>query len=448
MNGPNRVRNCSAGIVLFLVLAFLEGPAFGWSEHPLISFPVLASLPKVSNAVPVKAETLATFVNMERDRIDRFLKEEEAWARSSVPSYPPLPAAMAFRNEGNSGEMAVRFCAAIRINPKAGFPLYIQHVPGQKADGRVIKASAITFLKGTADWNDTIFTALEAGESVSALDVVVSATDEPDLLGLDIGLFADNGTAFGKGYGFGPQPFGNPNLEYGTQAPFHMGFYHEARIVYILAGFLKKTYPEYRIHLYAGLSDLAFKSGHPYWSWRFLGWGLHYLADLAQPYHSTVLPGVSAARALSINTMDMVGFHGAKSNAVQLVSNRHTALEKYVQLVLKKAYREKNGANVILAELRRARQPVAYGPTVPRQVIARLSHARASETDRMVSETMPFRFVSDPTFELGTSSEKEHILERMAAEKGQGTEKLNLLVADLLAPFAAYGPAYVNAVVK
>ena len=43
---------------------------------------------------------------------------------------------------------------------------------------------------------------------------------------MDIGLFADNGTDFGQGYGFGIQPFGNPNLEYSSQAPFHMGFYH------------------------------------------------------------------------------------------------------------------------------------------------------------------------------------------------------------------------------
>ena len=120
-----------------------------------------------------------------------------------------------------------------------------------------------------------------------------------------------------------------------------MGFYHESGIMYTLAGFLKKTYPEYRIHLYKKLAQLAFQTGHPYWGWRFTGWGLHYLADLTQPYHATILPGVSTSYAIWINTVDMIGIHGPKAHAVQLVSNRHTALEKFVQIVMRRAYRKK-----------------------------------------------------------------------------------------------------------
>jgi hypothetical protein len=433
---------------LLFIWALPAEDSFGWSEHPLLSFPVLASMPKVRDAAPVKAETLASFVQAEQAKIERYLSEEEAWARKSVPSYPPLPDAIRFRADGD-GKTVESFANAIRVNPRAGFPLYIAHVPGQAAEGPVLRPSGITFLKHTEDWEDTVFTAVEAGNAVKALDVVVSATDEPDLLGLDLGLFNDNGTPFGKASGFGKQPFGNPNLEYSSQAPFHMGFFHEAKIMYMLAGFLKRTYPEYRIHLYAGLSDLAFKTGHPYWGWRFLGWGLHYIADLTQPYHSTVLPGVSTARALWINTIDMAGFREGKANAIQLVSNRHTAIEKYQQLVLKKAYREKGGVNVVLAKLQSAGPAASYDPTVPRQVLAKQSHARAADTDRITSEAMPYRFVSDPAFELGTSSEKAQILERIIKEKGPGAvDKLNRLIADLLAPFAVYGPAYVNSVVR
>src|SRR3990172_2835445 len=71
------------------------------------------------------------------------------------------------------------------------------------------------------------------------------AADEPDY-GMDIGLWDDNGTAYGKAYGFGKQPFGNPALEFASQAPFHMGFFHESAIVYKAAGVLRRTYPEDR----------------------------------------------------------------------------------------------------------------------------------------------------------------------------------------------------------
>ena len=54
------------------------------------------------------------------------------------------------------------------------------------------------------------FVALREGDLVSVVDVVASATDEPDY-GLDIGLWADNGTPHGAVHGFGKQPFGNPS---------------------------------------------------------------------------------------------------------------------------------------------------------------------------------------------------------------------------------------------
>jgi hypothetical protein len=444
------IRNGIAIAVLSLMVLAPVGHVLAWSEHPLISFPALASIPKVRDAAPVRAEMLDTFVRAEKTQIEQFLLKEEAWARKNIPSYAQLPEALAFKSEGNQDGITKRFCGAIRINSDAGFPLYLQLIPGQTTYGRPsLSASKITFFRDTSGWNGTTFVAMRAGESVKPLDVVVSATDEPDLLGLDIGLFEDNETAFGKVCGFGRQPFGNPHLEYGTQAPFHMGFYHESRIMYVLAGFLRRTYPEYRIHLYAGLSELAFRNGHPYWGWRFMGWGLHYLADLTQPYHATVLPGIGTAQALWINTMDMIGFHGAKSDAIQLVSNRHTALEKYQQVVLRKAYQENEQNNPILTGLRSIRQTAPYDSSIPRQAITKLAHAKAGETDRLLDEAMPRRFVSDPNFELGTSNEKEQIVERMVAEKGKaGAEKLTLVIRDLLAPFAVYAPGYVNAILK
>jgi hypothetical protein len=434
---------------LLLLLAILA-PALGmaWSEHPLISQPVLSSLAEARDAGMVPAESLEAFVAAEGKKLEGLLAEEEAWARKNLAWYPPLPESLAFRAEGGPDDLRRRFCNAIRINPTVRFSLYLQLVPGQDREGRpALSPGGISFLRDTSDWDETVFVALKAGEMVRPVDVAVSATDEPDLLGLDIGLFSDNGTDFGRSYGFGTQPFGNPNLEYGSQAPFHMGFYHESPVIFTFAGFLKKTYPEHRIHLYKRLARFAFESGHPYWGWRFTGIGLHYLADLAQPYHARALPGVSTSYAMWINTMDMMGIGGPKADAVQLVSNRHTALEKFVQIFLRRAYGQGETGNAVFSALRSAEAAPVYEDTVPRQVIALRSADRADETDRILEESMPKQFVSDPTFEIGNSPERVKIVERVLAEKGQAAvDRQILMTRELLIPFATYGKSYVRAI--
>jgi hypothetical protein len=171
------------------------------------------------------------------------------------------------------------------------------------------------------------FTALLPGQKVSAADVFAMATDEPDY-GLDIKLWSDSGTTYGRAYNFGEQPFGNSKLEYGTQAPFHMGFYHEAGIVNWTAGVHLHTLTEYRIHQFYSLARLAFQTGHAYWGWRFAGMGAHYIQDLTQPYHTKVMPGEGAMRLVATGALDMVGITGPKDDLVDQATSEHMALEK------------------------------------------------------------------------------------------------------------------------
>ena len=131
--------------------------------------------------------------------------------------------------------------------------------------------SELSFLGGGTSQLAARYWAVEPGEPVSIAEVIASANDEPDF-GMDIGLFADNGTDFGQRYGFGIQPFGNPNLDYSSQAPFHMGFYHLDWLTRTAQPSLLRTYPLWRIALFGELAELAFSTGHDYWGWRFLGW--------------------------------------------------------------------------------------------------------------------------------------------------------------------------------
>jgi len=424
-------------------------PAYAWTEHPLISHQTLSALPEVRDAKPVHVEELDAFLKAEEKDLAAALVQEEAWARQNLAWYKPLPDALAFKATGDPKAIRQRFCQAVRINPAAPFALYCALLPGMDARGMPpIAPERLTVLKDTSDWKGRQFVRLNKGALVAPLSVVTTATDEPDF-GLDIGLYEDNDTAFGRIYGFGKQPFGNPHLEYSSQAPFHMGFYHEAWIVNAMAGFVKQTYPEYRIHLYQTLSRLAFQTGHYYWGWRFLGIGLHYVMDLAQPYHTTLMPGASVLRMLWINTLSMIGVKGPKADAVQLLSNRHTALEKFQQVVLEGAYRKKDARYPIFVALRSMGACPVWTDRTPRDLLAAQSNALADRTDQVVVQTMPARFVSDPAFELGTSPELGEIVARMKEKGGEkAIEEATILLKDLLAPLPAYMCSYVRSVPK
>jgi len=441
-----------ARVLLLIMMVFTIAPCqsiWAWTEHPLVIHETLAALPEVRDAKQVKVENLDAFLMAEEKGLVALLAGEEAWARQSLAWYQPLPKGLDFTATGNPNDIRQRFCYAIRINPNMRFGLYLQFVPGTDTAGRPrITPSSLTFLKNTTDWKSTTFVALKAGEMASPLDIVTTASDEPDF-GLDIRLYEDNGTDFGKVYGFGKQPFGNPNLESSIQGPFHMGYYHEAWIVNTSAGFVKQTYPEYRIHLYKTLSRYAFQTGHDYWGWRFMGIGLHYIIDLTQPYHTTLLPGVSTIRMLWINTLDMIGISGPMNNAIQLVSNRHTAIEKFQHMAMQEAYRQKNIDYPVFIALRSVKACPAWNDRTPRDVISVKSNALADKADKVMEETMPQRWVCDPTFELGTSPEQDDILAIMKQKDGdKGIDKNTDLLKEMLEPLPGYTCSYIHSILE
>lgn len=437
--------------VVFCLLSVVLGPqeAHAWSEHALLTAAVFDGQAEVRDAAPVKVEPLESFLGAESEKLEKLLADEEAWARNNLRWYRPRPDALAFKAGGDVSEIRTRFCRAIRINPASALKLYLQLLPNEDQQGRqIVPVTQLTFLKDTSTWSKTKMVALSPGELVPPLAVLATASDEPDL-GLDVGLFADNGTECGLAYGFGRQPFGNPNLDYGSQAPFHMGFYHEGRIAYFFAGFLKETYPEWRVHLYKTLSRFAFEAGHPYWGWRFAGWGLHYIGDLCQPYHSTVLPRVSTFRAIWASGLSSIGIGRPKAKLIQLVSNRHLAFEKFVQIELQRAWLTSQTNAPMLAALRGTSSAISYDDSMPRDRVAKFSHAKAALTDRTVTECIPSKYVSAPRFEFGTSSEQDQLVDTIRSEKGEtAVARLTAVSCDFLELYRDHGRAYVHAILS
>ncbi|MCK5520665.1 MAG: hypothetical protein KAI81_06105, partial [Candidatus Marinimicrobia bacterium] len=371
------------------------------------------------------------------------LLQQEKWAIENLDYYEPLPLDLIFK-EGDSENIRKRFIQAIRINPDSKLIPYLQLLPGEDPmDYQILSPGDITPLKQNSGLNNVLFVGLNTGKLIDPLHVLVTANDEPDM-GMDVGLYENNGTTAGKIYGFGIQPFGNPNLEYGSQAPIHMGLYHETKLVKKLAPFLGHCLPEYRIHLYKTLAELAFREGQDYWGWRFMGWGLHYIADLAQPYHTRALPGVSTGKMIRMNLLNIMGFPKMQNHAIQLVSNRHTAIESFERQLLEKAYLENNSNYLQFQSLGKAVSVPVYQNDFPRKIIAKQSNAEATLLDQTIADHFPATLVSDPEFELGTSPEQKKILEIVQEAGGDAAvSTLEKQINDLLQLFSIYGRSYV-----
>lgn len=451
--------------VILLLLISISTSVYPWQHHPIFTKLVVETLPEVKNASSVPVEPLEQFLTEEGQSIAQVLANIESWAKENISMYAPCPPDLFFSSAGNTSEIKTKFFKSIRINPDTKTPLYVLGFASNPPEGKnLLDVKDICILKNTKEFEVFCFIKINPGESVSPVDVLASASNEPDY-GMDTGLFSDNQTEFGAIYGFGVQPFGNPNLDFGSQAPFHMGFYHENPIITFFAPFLKQSYAEYRIYLYKELSKLAFKTGHDYWGWRFMGWGLHYLGDLSMPYHTTALPGYSALRMLWIYLLDILGWSTPKNNAVQLSSNRHLAIETlmgtlYINavrdgedpfyLLERYNYENNNKYNIFGYEcpLYEGKIPT-YSDDLPRKCLALRSHNWAGQLDRLISKVLPDRFVNDPSIELNNLEERDNILSLTLAD--QSFEVVRGLVdmanASLFL-FNYYGKSYILDIVK
>ena len=435
--------------LIFSALTSFVGTASAWSNHAMVSYRALERMPQLN--VQVAAEPLEAFLKSEDKAIEALLKSEEDWASKVVDVYPALPAALAYRADPAKSDARRRkdFLAALRVSPESRLALYVQPDPwGTAPDpSRLLPPMAVNALKKSEETNH-VFVRINPGEMVSALAVVASASDEPDY-GMDINLWSDSNSAAGKTYGFGPLPFGNPTLSFSTQAPFHMGFFHEDAILYRAAPFLKRTYPLMRVHQYTSLARLAFNTGHPYWGWRFTGLAMHYVQDLTQPYHASVSPGNSTVRLISINALAMVGLPKWKNNMIVLLSNRHLAMENYESALIRAAAKTRT-PSVLGATLHDTSLDATYPAWTDRyvrDVVSKEAYAAGAATDRSLVQTLPAHYVADPAFDFGVHSAEIDLLKELAAIDPTQRAHLDTTIAKLLGHYGAHSRALVRFIV-
>jgi hypothetical protein len=448
---PMRLIHTLCQVFACLLVLAAQAPSAAWSNHALGTGPALEGLAELRAAPAAVVEPLEAFLRAEGPALEQLLAAEERWARGQMPSYPPRPDALAFRAvppggaEDTAAEWRRRFVATVRINPESRLALFLQRLPGQDDAGHdPLNWSRVTTLAAASAQIAARFVTLREGERVAPIDVLTTASDEPDY-GLDIGLYEDNGTAAGKAYGMGRQPFGNAAYEYSSQAPLHMGYFHEAAIVYRAAPYLGRTLPEYRVHLWQSLAVHALKTGHAYWGWRFAGWALHHVQDLTQPYHARVLPGIGTARMLWISLLDMAGWHGPKDDAITLVTNRHTAIENYQYHLMQGALRRGETGHPALQALRGppTDRPGAWRDDTLREALTRESADAGDALDATLEASLPARYIAEPGYNMGVTEPGLDLATVVAQGPAEARQRLDAMLDRLLGHFGAGTRAFV-----
>ncbi len=86
-----------------------------------------------------------------------------------------------------------------------------------------------------------------------------------------------------------------------------------------------------RAQVFFDLAKTAYQKKHFFWAYRFLGWGLHYVQDLTQPYH------VSQFGSFELLALGKIAksWTAVIEETTRLVSNFHLSFEEYVDQNLK-----------------------------------------------------------------------------------------------------------------
>lgn len=436
------MRGTQRFIWIAFALSLATGSVRAWTTHSWGTWLALHSMPDARNET-VRVEPLEKFLLEQGSGLEAVLQQEEQWARSKVRNYPARPEVLAYRFDplADPAELRRRFLMAVRVNPAAPLPMQMQVLP--------MASSQSTYgARPAMGWSEVSLhkpmaaearkhVALREGEVVTVLDVLASASDEPDE-GMDSGLWSDSGTEHGKVYGFGPQPFRTRYGVRGDEAPFHMGFFHEAPSTYATANGLRRTYPEYRMHLWQSLARHALVNGHPYWGWRFAGWAMHYAQDLTQPYHASFMPNRGALGVMWMNMLDFSGVSHPRQQATQLIAQRRQLLELYQQqsmlAPLQRGEWDHPNLKPFTLVIKDAGR-MALPENGLRSIVTLQAYQSADALDAGVTATFPSRWVQEPNANLTQELSAGAVYQHIQNQRPQALENLDQMLRGLSEQF-------------
>ncbi|MSQ01952.1 MAG: hypothetical protein EXR71_08670 [Myxococcales bacterium] len=395
--------------VVAVVLVLWPAEAQAWAQHYLLTDAALRHPDATWAAEDVEAETLETF-----------LEAESANVRAVIPLDAPT---------------AVAFLRAARLNPTATFPLVYRRVPGGPPLGDPVDQRDVSpWRMATAPLRADL-ERVPAGAPMTARQVLSTFSDEPDW-GFDHNLWGYSE------YGYGEVPFGSPEGE-SSKAAMHMHFEHESALVQLAAPELLTSFMEDRVELFSQLARCAFRTGHPYWAWRFTAWAAHYVEDYAQPYHARALP--SATFGWTIGYLFSKDPGALKRDATRLAANRHYLYEDFVAYGLQRhadalaAGASPSADEALLAGFLSSGDSV-YTDTEVRTLLRRvgaISSPHALRLDTTLGAAFGARRTSDPAYDIETDPTYTIAVAQAEIEPAAGRR----LLADTGSDFANAGRA-------
>lgn len=422
-------------VVIFIYL--FSGHSSAWEGHYMLSYAALGDWPGLSKKAIISPESLKSFVEAEKNSLIQVLKDYEQWAEKNIQAYPALPKNLVF-----DGSDTKKFLMSLRINPELSYTNFVLYAPkmphrihrefSAEEKSEYLIASLVKNLRAEENVVEKVINE----DKLSALEILASASEEPDH-GLDFGLWEDNNSSYGKLMGLGMQPFGNPVVSFSSQAPFHMGFYFEKKLLYWAASWLKRCYPEYRISQFITLARHAFATGHSYWGYRFLGWALHYIQDLTQPYHADLAPGSSWLKLIGLNSLEIMGIKKPAQDMRQLLTNKHLALENY-QFESIRNLSSNNLLNQVLTDSQADKNYPPFTFDYARKIVAQEARSRANHTDMLIKLAFPSGYVKDPEYIFSGTDSSINLRDRAFSHDPQSAQKLEFDFLNLMRSYGSH----------
>lgn len=435
-------------VCLTLVWCVVGTPAWAGGNHAQASYRALEGMAELSQAPRAVVESLDSFLRAQEKTLEALLASQEAWAMASVEYYPALPDALAFVANPQRSDEARRqaFLAALRIAPNSKLSLFLEpDTKGSDAQQSGNDTLSLADISSVAQHSAPQhaakrFVALKPGDLVSPLAVLATATDEPDY-GLDTFLWDDNPNGWGRQYGLGSQPFGNPTSAAASQRPFGMGFFHEDRMLYSVAPWAKRSMVQTRYYQYSSLAALALRTGHDYWGWRFAGMALHYLQSLTHPYHVRLAPGESSAKLLAYNTLARMGLPGPRDTRIRAITNQRLLMDALQTQLLHKAQK------TLQTQDKDSSYP-EWNDRYLRNVVAAQAAALADNAQRTLLETLPAEWVADALIDLQPQDATMRLLPDLLAQDPTRRARLQGLVTEWMGNFGAHSRNALRTIVK
>lgn len=365
--------------------------AGAWECHDLVT----------DRALQAPAEKAMAGQKVEVEALEDFLKAEGPGLAREIAAYYDwldvhgVPGRHVRRSYDPATPTRSAFLAALRLNPATKMSYVLRLLPSDSPPQGVLPLEDVSaYLKSHPPLQKD-FIAASPGSTLTVAEVLRTYSDEPDW-GMDRDLWSQ------PEYGYGTEPYGKP-AGVSSQAAFHMKFVHEPWLVRTFVPKLADGMPLERIELFTRLARFAFRTGHAYWGWRFGAWALHYVQDLAQPYHARAFPSAGGGYYLRY----ILSFHKAemKARATQLVENRHFLYEDFAAYALQRSYIEGAKPDVDLARCLStpAASLAAEDPTAVAEAVMASSAAHAPALAGAIVKAFGPHFTEDPSYDVETA---------------------------------------------